>query len=446
MKLWDKGYTTDALITKFTVGNDYALDQAFVPYDCIGSAAHAKMLLKTGILNESEAVSLLDGLGTIFDLAVEGKFPITLEQEDCHTAIEEWLTKNCGDAGKKIHTGRSRNDQVLTAVRLYLRQQVSTQTLLLLEVASALAQKYEKFGHLPLAGYTHLQQAMPSSIGMWLQAFRAHALSLVQEGYRLFEGLNVCPLGAASGFGVPFDLQRNYTAELLGFSGPQINPVDIQNSRGRFEQRFLNWNAEIGSMLEKFAWDGVLFFSKEFGYFKLPNEFTTGSSIMPQKRNPDVFELLRAKGARQKAHATELASVTSKLPSNYFRDYQLTKEPLLRSVMDVSECLCVMTEVILVLGFDEEKLKGAMSDELYATYEVYRRVGEGETFREAYKAVGELFLSGSLDVSKAKVGFEIVQAELDRGEKSLSELQKSLSESPVPQLPDSSFSLGKTGI
>ncbi|MEP0766112.1 MAG: argininosuccinate lyase [Fimbriimonadia bacterium] len=411
--LWDKGEKVDERMRRLTVGDDPVLDLELVPFDCLGSAAHARMLASIGVLTEDEADRLVHALATIIEQWRKGEFEIAPEEEDCHTAIERELTRLVGDAGKKIHTGRSRNDQVLLAVRLYLRDRALKWIDSSCALADAFLSRRDELGTIPMPGYTHLQPAMPSSLGLWLHAFVEGCLDLVRQGFRLLDSLDECPLGSAAGFGVPLTLDRVMTARLLGFARPQRSVVDIQNSRGRHEGRFLAWACEIATLLEKFACDLSLLLTREFGFFRLPVELTTGSSIMPQKHNPDLAELLRGRAARVRGAASELAMVAAKLPSNYHRDLQYTKEPLFRAVRETEAMMEIA--VLLVEGIrpDEDRLRAAMTDEIYVTYQAYRLLGEGMPFREAYREAARLYAEGAMDMDALRTDFEIVREQSD---------------------------------
>ncbi|MFO0838969.1 MAG: argininosuccinate lyase [Phycisphaerae bacterium] len=393
-RLWDKGGALDALIHRFTVGDDPIWDLQLVEADCLGSAAHARTLARAGLLTDHETRLLLDGLAEILALHRAGQFQIPPELEDVHTAIEAHLTRRCGVAGEKIHTGRSRNDQVATAMRLALRERTIALLKQLDEFALTTLTRIQRDGDAVMTGYTHLQPAMPSSLGQWLHAWVEAALELSRTGAHVFDLLDCCPLGTGAGFGVPLPLDRRHTAELLGFSRVQRSPIDVQNSRGRMELQFTRFAADIGAMIEKLAWDAQLFASREFGFYALPPELTTGSSIMPQKRNPDVLELLRAGGARLRARVAEIEWVCGKLPSSYHRDLQLTKAPALRAARESEQLLDVATLVIERFTIDRERMKSAMPPELYATHATLQRVRAGEPFRQAYRAVAEELAGG----------------------------------------------------
>lgn len=388
-RLWDKGGDLNATIHAFTVGDDPHWDAYLVEWDCIGSAAHARTLLRAGLLTAAECEQLVLGLREISELAHDGAFPISMELEDCHTAIESYLTKTCGDAGKKIHTGRSRNDQVATAMRLFMRDRALRWTDQLTTFIETLLARIERDGATPMPGYTHLQRAMPSSVGLWLHAWAEAALEQQRAAVDLLNRLDCCPLGTGAGFGVPLPLDREYTATILGFSRVQRNPIDVQNGRGRFETYFVRVAADIGALLEKMASDLVLFATTEFGFVQLPDSMTTGSSIMPQKRNPDVLELMRAAGGRIRSRLHELECIAAKLPSSYHRDLQLTKAPAIRAALEAGQLLDIASAVIVGLRFDEKRLRAAMSPELFATAAALELVRQGVPFRDAYRRAAD---------------------------------------------------------
>lgn len=395
-QLWDKGGATDAVMHRLTVGEDLCYDQLLLRWDCIGSAAQAKSLEKIGILTAAETTSLLRALRTLLQQADAGEIHIPAELEDAHTFIETVLTAQLGDAGKKLHTGRSRNDQILLALRLYLRDVALSWQEHLLALGKIIIARYAELAHIPLPGYTHLQPAMPASIGMWLHAFLEGVLDLLQQGTHFCVQIDHSPLGAAAGFGSSLPIDRAFIANLLGFSGPQRSFIDIQNSRGRYEERLLFWGVQIGALWEKFAWDVALYCTHEFGFFSLPDELTTGSSIMPQKKNPDIVELLRARSAKMRGYLAQLQWVVAKLPSNYHRDLQLSKEPLFRGIAEVSNIFASVTLILQGLQVHDEMIERRMQAELYATYEAYRQVHQHVPFRDAYRATAELVKAGKI--------------------------------------------------
>ena len=392
MKLWKKDYELDKEIELFTVGNDYILDNKLIPFDCIASIAHAKMLRKVGVLSAVEEKNLIGGLNEIMNLQKNGKFVLKIEDEDCHTAIENFLTQKYGDTGKKIHTARSRNDQVLTALRLYEKDGFNKIRELLNNCQIALKATIKKYGKIPIPGYTHMRKAMPSSIGMWLGSYLESLednLLLLNSIHRL---IDQSPLGSAAGFGVPvFKVDREFTAKELKFSRVMKNPMYAQLSRGKFEASIIGLMSSVMCDLNKLSTDLMLFSMSEFGYISLPKEFCTGSSIMPQKKNPDVLELIRAKYYVVLGEEFKVKSMIGNLPSGYNRDSQLTKEPLINSIEITKSCLKMMALVLSRLKINEENCSKAMTPELYATEEAYRLVKKGVPFREAYRKIGEKF-------------------------------------------------------
>ncbi|MDP7244707.1 MAG: argininosuccinate lyase [Flavobacteriales bacterium] len=392
MKLWKKDYDLNKEIEKFTVGNDYLLDKKLVKYDCIASIAHAKMLKKTGILNASELNKIIKGLNEIIKLDQKGKFKINQEDEDCHTAIEKYLTKKYGAAGKKIHTARSRNDQVLTALRLYEKEELKKIKALLSQYKGSLVAIIKKYGKIKIPGYTHMQKAMPTDIKTWLGSF----VSSLEDDLKLLDAvysiIDKSPLGSAASFGVPLiKIDKKMTASLMGFSKVMINPMYAQLSRGKFEATILHLLSQIMLDLNKLATDLMLFNMQEFGFISLPKEFCTGSSIMPQKKNPDVLELVRAKYHVVLGEEFKVKSMISNLISGYNRDLQLTKEPVIKSVDTVKSCIKMIVLVVPKIKIDEKKCKEALTKEIYAAEEAYKLVKKGIPFREAYEKVSRKF-------------------------------------------------------
>lgn len=413
-RLWDKGEDVNQQMLHYTVGSDPLMDLNLVRWDAMASAAHAKMLASIGIFSAEESKRVVGLLKQVVKLSDEGSFQIADELEDCHTAIELFLVEKAGEAGKKINTGRSRNDQVITAMRLYLRQAVITILSQTLGCVDTFAGRYAEIGKVPMPGYTHFQRAMPSSFGMWLHAFMESLLDVVREGRALLDLLDANPLGAAAGFSAPLPLNREMTAELLGFRRVQRSPIDIQNSRGRYETRFIRWCSDVGAVFEKISWDLILFCTSEYGFVRLPNDLTTGSSIMPQKRNPDVLELTRARASRLRGLASEITWITAKLPSNYHRDYQLTKEPVFRAAADLLEMCPMMERVIATFSLNVDALKQAMTPDVYATYDAYKNVREGMPFRDAYRKTADAIKAGALDIEGLKGDFAIVAEQTEK--------------------------------
>lgn len=389
-KLWQKNYSLDKAVEAFTVGNDYILDQTLVKHDAKASIAHAEMLKKVGLLSNKEFSQIKKVLQQIISLAEKGKFEIKQTDEDCHTAIENFLTRKIGEAGKKIHTARSRNDQVIAAIRLYLKDEISTVKKLVAELLSALKSFEKKYGRVKIPGYTHMQKAMPSSIGLWIKAFSES----LEDDLKLLEAaaelIDQCPLGSAAGYGVPvLKIDRKFVAKKLGFGKVQDNVLYVQNSRGKFELVILNALQAIMLDLNKLATDLMLFSTSEFGYLSLPAEFCTGSSIMPQKKNHDVVELLRAKTAMFSGYSYMIILLITNLPSGYNRDLQLTKQPLIEGVELAKNCLKMAAEIIKKLKVNKENCEAAVlgSKALFATETAYKLVKKGTSFREAYRAV-----------------------------------------------------------
>ena len=420
-QLWAKGLPLDEAVHRFTVGEDPALDTVLLAHDAMGSAAHARMLAKTGLMPRAEAQALVTALQGIARRARQGKLGISPEQEDAHTAIEHWLTAELGDAGKRIHLGRSRNDQVQLALRLYMREAL----LVVMGRTAALARAFIAFAGLhaqePMPGYTHLRRAMPSSFGQWAAAFAAGLTEELQAQQALYARLDRCPLGAAAGFGAPLPLDRDCTAKLLGFSAVQLSPVDVMNSRGRHELALLNHFASLGLVMEKFLWDVALYSTTEFGFIKLPDAFTTGSSIMPQKRNPDVVELARGRCRELRGYAAMMQELAAGLPSNYHRDQQLLKKPLFGAVDAVRNWLDVLIALVPALEVDAAKAAAACSDELYAAEEASLLAEQGMPFRDAYRKVAAdlqagRFRPGRKGVANADLGLRPLAMDIQQAE------------------------------
>lgn len=391
-KIWDKGYALDATIESFTVGNDAELDSRLVSYDCLASIAHAKMLGKIGILKKSETQKLVRELHRIILLDKAGKFKIRRGQEDCHTAIEQHLTARLGEVGKKIHTARSRNDQVLTALRLYYKDQLifcRTAINALIDGLSAFARKY---GTVRFPGYTHTRKAMPSSVATWSRAFGDSMKDNLKLLDVVGQTIDQSPLGTGAGYGVPLAIDRRYTAKMLGFTHIQTNPIYTHNSRGKFESSILHVLSQIMLDINKMATDLIMFSMPEFGYFVLPKEFCTGSSIMPQKMNPDVLELLRAKYHVVLSYEITVKSLVGNLISGYHRDLQLTKEPVMKGFDSTQESVKVMTLVFSKLSVDQDRCRQAMTTDVFATADVYALVKKGVPFRDAYRQISRRFL------------------------------------------------------
>jgi len=389
MKLWNKGYTLNKQIEDFTVGEDYLLDQKLVKYDCLASIAHVRMLGKIGLLKKEEVKKLVKELNNIIKLHNKSEFKVLKEHEDCHTAIENHLTKKLGSLGGKIHTGRSRNDQVLTALRLYYKEELKNCTMLIKKFIKTLNVFIQEYGEIELPGYTHTRKAMPSSINLWGGSFidsTKDNLKLIKLCLQL---IDQSPLGTGAGYGIPIDIDRKYTAKLLGFRKIQENPLYTQNSRGKFESTILHTLTQIMFDINKIATDLILFSMPEFNYFELPKEFYTGSSIMPQKKNPDVLELLRAKYHIILSYEFQVKSIISNLLSGYNRDLQLLKKPVIDGFEIVKKSLDIVCLLFSHLKVNSKDCKKGLTKELYATHKVYDLVKKGVPFREAYREISD---------------------------------------------------------
>ena len=386
-KLWEKGYELEPEIERFTVGEDYLLDRDLVRADVAGSAAHATMLAKVGLLTAKERDRLLGGLRSVLKDFAAGKFSITPSEEDVHTAVEEYLTDRLGDLGKKLHTGRSRNDQVLLDLRLWGKEQVhalAERAVALVRALEAFAKKHE---FVPMPGRTHMQVAMPSSLGLWAGA-AAEALlddlELLKAAHTLTDQ---SPLGSGAAYGSALPLDRKMVADLLGFAKVQNNVLYCANSRGKAELAILAASGQVMLDLARLATDLLVGSMPEFGYFRIPKELCTGSSMMPQKRNPCGLELVRAKAAGVLAREQEVAAILRALPSGYNRDFQETKGPFMRGVGATLGSLRIMAITFERLEVVEENLRKGFIPEIYATDRALELVGEGMPFRDAYREV-----------------------------------------------------------
>ncbi|MDT0644869.1 argininosuccinate lyase [Zunongwangia sp. F363] len=402
MKLWDKGISIDKKIEKFTVGKDRELDMFLAAYDLAASKAHAKMLGKIGILSAEEVTAIEAELGKLQEQLENGDFYIEEDFEDVHSKIEFELTKALGDTGKKIHTARSRNDQVLVAMQLYFKenlQQISAKTKELIDVLLGLAKEHqEKL----LPGYTHLQVAMPSSFGLW---FSAYAELLIDDLYLLEAGLKIVdqnPLGSAAGYGSSFPIDREFTTKELGFSALKYNVVAAQMSRGKCERTVTSNIASVANTLSRFAMDICLYMSQNFDFITFPDELTTGSSIMPHKKNPDVFELIRGKCNKLQSIANEMILITNNLPSGYHRDFQLIKENSIYSVENIKEILDIFIHSIALIKVKEINLKDEKYKYLFTVDSINDLVMQGQSFREAYKEIGGQVQNNTYEPSEGK--------------------------------------------
>ena len=387
MKLWQKGYQLDEEVEKFTVGNDYILDMELVEADVLGNLAHAEMLASIGVLKKREFVKLKKALVEILDLNRKGKFAISREDEDVHTAVENHLIKGVGDLGKKIHTARSRNDQVIVDLRLYAKDKLLQVEESLLRFCQTLRKFSRKNKDIPMPGYTHCRKAMPSSVALWADAFLESLLDDLTLLKSAYEINNQCPLGSAASYGVPLKIDRQLTSRLLGFKKVQNNVLYVNNSRGKVEAIILAALSQVMLDLSKLAEDLILFTRGEFAFFVLPDELCPGSSIMPQKKNPAALEIVRARSKTVTSYHFLVMNIINGLPSGYNRDFQLTKEPLLKGLETTELSLKICNLVISQLKVNKDNLKESFSPEIFAADEAYKLVEKGMPFRDAYRRV-----------------------------------------------------------
>ena len=399
-KLWEKNFSVNEEIERFTVGRDRELDIYLAPYDVLGSMAHITMLETIGLLTADELKQLLAELRGIYAECERGTFVIEDGVEDVHSQVELMLTRKLGDMGKKIHSGRSRNDQVLVDLKLFTRHELR-------EVADAtealfdeLQKKSEQYKAVLMPGYTHLQIAMPSSFGLW---FGAHAESLADDmlfllaAYRM---TNRNPLGSAAGYGSSFPLNRTLTTRLLGFDSMDYNVVYAQMGRGKMERNVAFALASVAGTLAKLAFDACMFNSQNFAFVKLPKECTTGSSIMPHKKNPDVFELIRAKANKLQSLPTQIQLIMNNLPTGYFRDLQIIKEVFLPAFAELKDCLAMAAYIIERIEVNEHILDNPMYDPMFSVEEVNRLAAAGTPFRDAYRQVGMEIENGTFHADR----------------------------------------------
>ncbi|MBW1691065.1 MAG: argininosuccinate lyase [Deltaproteobacteria bacterium] len=386
-KLWQKRYQLNKQIEDFTVGDDYILDRQLVRYDCLASIAHAQMLGKIGILSEENVKVLVNELEGIILLDKKGKFKVLKGDEDCHTAIENHLIKTCGHAGKMIHTFRSRNDQVLAALRLLYKDELLEINALIIKINNTISQFKKRYMHVKIPGFTHTRKAMPSSIELWSDAI----IDSMKDNQKMlmvdYDLIDQSPLGTGAGYGIPFEIDRQYTAHQMGFGRVQENSIYAQNSRGKFESTMLHTLSLILLDINKIASDLILFTLPELAFFELPDEFLTGSSMMPQKKNPDVLELLRSNYHIIVSYEFQVKNIIANLISGYHRDFQQTKGPTLRGFEITKKSLSALNLVFENLRVNEDNCTRAMTNELFATEKAYQLVKQGIPFREAYLTV-----------------------------------------------------------
>ncbi len=396
MKLWEKGDPLDKEVERYTVGDDTLLDKALVPYDCAVSIAHAGALYKAGVLSDTERRKLVRELLRIVDLDRRGEFHIRPEDEDGLTAIEKFLVSALGDLGKKIHTARSRNDQVIAALRLYCRENLARVNDEIDACVRALRRRARRTSGVKMPGYTHARKAMPSSFAAWFAAFAESMLDNKIMIKAAIELLDRNPLGTGAGYGIPvFELDRGRTARELGFSRLQKSPMYVQNSRGKFEAAVVSALCSVMFDVNRMCTDLILFSMDEFGFVRLPRDMCTGSSIMPQKMNPDVLEIGRAQYHRMVANGLLIQTIIGNLMSGYNRDLQLTKKPLMESFEIVEGSLSILVKVIERIEVDAGRCREACTPEIYATEEAYRLVQSGVPFRDAYRRVAAKYSAPS---------------------------------------------------
>ncbi len=387
-KLWEKDFQVNNEIERFTVGRDREMDLYLAPYDVLGSMAHITMLESIGLLGSDELQQLLAALREIHALCIRGEFVIEDGVEDVHSQVELMLTRQLGDMGKKIHSGRSRNDQVLVDLKLFTRQQLKDIADGVKTLFDELIAKSNQYKDVLMPGYTHLQIAMPSSFGLWFGAYAeslADDMLFLQAAYRM---TNRNPLGSAAGYGSSFPLDRSMTTRLLGFDTMDYNVVYAQMGRGKMERNVAFAMATIAGTMAKLAFDACLFNSQNFSFVRLPKECTTGSSIMPHKKNPDVFELIRAKCNKLQALPQQVTLIMNNLPCGYFRDLQIIKEVFLPAFDELKDCLRMTAYIINRMSVDEHILDNALYDPIFSVEEVNRLAAAGMPFRDAYKKVG----------------------------------------------------------
>ncbi|WP_151089150.1 argininosuccinate lyase [Hymenobacter baengnokdamensis] len=395
MKIWEKGFSVNDKIERFTVGQDRELDKYLAPFDLLASQAQAKMLASSGLISKAEETQLLTGLAELRAQVEAGTFVIEPEFEDVHSKIEYYLTDKFGDAGKKIHTARSRNDQVLTAIQLFIKDYTEKIGAKILELADLLIRQGVKYQHDLLPGYTHFQAAMPSSFGLWFGAYAEHLLldmSLLEAAHTVADHN---PLGSGAGFGSSFGIDREQTTREMGFSNLAISAVGAQMLRGKTEKTLAFAIAGVAGTLSKLAYDLVLYNSQDLGFVKLPKEFTTGSSIMPHKKNPDVFELVRAHCNRLQALPNDIILTINNLPSGYHRDFQLLKEILFRPMTQFADILDILLFAVPVLEVVPGVINQPKYDAIFSVENINQLIQRGVPFRDAYKQVGQAVDAGT---------------------------------------------------
>lgn len=400
MKLWDKGTPINKAIEDFTVGKDRELDLYLAPYDILGSMAHVTMLESVGLIEKNELPVLLKQLKQLYVTATKGDFEIEDGVEDVHSQVEFLLTKELGSLGKKIHSGRSRNDQVLLDLKLFTRDAIKEVVESATSLIDTLLERSDETKEVLMPGYTHLQVAMPSSFGLWFSAYAESLIDDLEIMLSAFKVTNQNPLGSAAGYGSSFPLDRQMTTDLLGFSKMNYNVVYAQMGRGKVEKIVSFAVGNLASTLSKLAYDVCLFMSQNFNFVVLPDEFTTGSSIMPHKKNPDVFELIRARCNKLQGVPTQISMIINNLPSGYFRDLQMVKELFLPSFKEINDCLKIATLALENIVVNDKILEDSKYNYMFSVEEVNKLVLQGIPFREAYKQVGGQIENNSFQPNK----------------------------------------------
>lgn len=395
MKLWDKGYRIDDAIERFTVGQDKELDLLLATHDILGTMAHVTMLEHVGLLSKQDLDVLLPALRDIYAEAEQGRFVIEEGIEDVHSQVELMLTRRLGEVGKKVHTGRSRNDQVLVDLKLFTRAQIEHTMRLVQQLFDTLQARSEETKHLLMPGYTHLQVAMPSSFGLWLGAYAEALTDDMRLLVAAFEQANLNPLGSAAGYGSSAPLDRKMTTQLLGFSDLDYNAIYAQMNRGRMERTVAFAYSSVAETIGRLAMDCCMFNSQNFGFIKLPDTMTTGSSIMPHKKNPDVFELIRAHANRICALPDTIRHITTNLPVGYFRDMQLIKEVYFPLFEQLNNLLEITTYAVENMEMKADVMSNPLYMPAFSVEEVNKRVAEGVAFRDAYRQVADEITQGS---------------------------------------------------
>ena len=398
-KLWDKGYDEDERIDAFTVGHDRELDLELAPYDILGTMAHITMLESVGLLPSEDLKVLLPELKELYREASEGRFTIEPDVEDVHSQVELLLTRRLGDIGKKVHTGRSRNDQVLVDLKLYARDRIEGTVRKVESLFKTLQEASERYKDILLPGYTHLQVAMPSSFGLWFGAYAESLSDDMTVMKAAWDVVNLNPLGSAAGYGSSAKIDRTMTTRLLGFEDLDYNSVYAQMTRGKMERTVAFAYSSIAETVGKLAYDGCLFSSQNFGFIRLPDALTTGSSIMPHKKNPDVFELVRARCNKIIGVPNSLRLVSGNLPSGYFRDLQVLKEIFFPVFDEMDSCMDIVEYAIKGMEINVDIMSDPKYKLAFSVEEVNRLVGEGVPFRDAYRQVADSIKEGSFEFS-----------------------------------------------